>query len=124
MARRPFHRTDRLGPEMKEVLAQVLHREAREPLVARVVVTDVEVTRDLSVARVFYDAPADLDAGAVQEALDRAAGFLRRRVGQEIRVRAVPELRFAADTSIERGRRVEAILDDLSKGRPGSGEQG
>lgn len=110
--RRPYKRTDRLSSAVREVLANVLQREPREEALQDVVITAVEVTRDLSVARVWYYALRG-DPAAVAGALERAKGFLRMRLGQEVRMRIVPELRFQVDESIERGRRVEAILRDL-----------
>lgn len=109
---RPYKRTDRIGKQVQEVLAIALQRETREDCLRNVVVTGVDVTRDLSLARVYYylmgGNPAEVNA-----ALDRAQGFLRTRVGQEIRMRQTPELRFLFDESIERGRRVEAILSEI-----------
>ena len=110
--RRPFHRTDRLNSQLKEVLAVALQRETREELLRSLVLTDVTVTRDLSVARVYYY-PMQGDPDAVAQALSRATGFLRRRVGKEIRARQVPELRFILDASIDHGRRIEQVLSEL-----------
>ncbi len=111
--RRPFKRTDRLNRQIRDVLAVALLRGSREELLRSVIVTDVEVTRDLSVARVFYYTMGDVSAADVAAALRRANGFLRCRVGEQVRARQVPELRFVFDESIERARRVEAILHDL-----------
>lgn len=113
MARRPFKRTDRLNRQVKEVLAVALSRETREDLLRDVVVTAVEVTRDLSLARVFYYLMDEAQQPQIEEALVRASGFLRSRVGQEVRMRVTPELRFVYDHSVEHGRRVEAILAEL-----------
>ena len=68
---------------MKQVLAIAIQREAREDVLHNVVVTDVEVTPDLSLARVFYYAMGG-EPEAIDAALHRAAPFLRRRVGEEI----------------------------------------
>lgn len=122
MARRAFHRTDRLNRQVKEALALALLQGTREELLREVVVTDVEVTRDLSVARVFYYlADPDLQAD-VEAALGRAAGFLRGRVADSIRARQVPELRFRYDRSVETGRRVEEILAGLHAEPPAEDE--
>ncbi len=70
------------------------------------------MTRDLSVARVYYYVIGD-GTEEVRVAFERASGFLRSRVGQEVRMRQTPELRFHFDNSIDPGRRVEGILADL-----------
>ena len=114
MARRAFHRTDRLNRQVKEALAVALRQGAREELLHDVIVTDVEVTRDLSVARVFYYLAEPSQQPEVEQALKRAGGFLRGRVAEAVRARQVPELRFRYDRSVETGRRVEEILAGLN----------
>ncbi len=110
--RRPFNRTDRLGSQIKEVLAVALLRDTREEILHRIVVTDVEVTRDLSLARVYYQV-MNGDPEEVKDALERASGFLRSRVGKQVRARHTPELRFYHDDTLEKGLRVEKILSSL-----------
>lgn len=118
MARRAFHRTDRLNRQVKEALAVALRQGAREERLRDIIVTDVEVTRDLSVARVFYYLADPSGQADVERALARAAGFLRGRVAESIRARQVPELRFRYDRSVETGRRVEEILAGLQPAAP------
>ena len=118
MARhRPFHRTDRLNRQVQQILAVAVQQETREEILRDVMITAVEVTRDLSVARVHYfplaGEPDEAARKALEEAFGRAAGFLRSLVGRELRMRHVPELRFRLDTGITHGRRIEEILDDL-----------
>lgn len=110
--KRPFRRTDRLSRQIQQVLAVAVQRETREDALHGVVVTGVDVTKDLSLARVYYYLMTG-DPDAVAKALERARGFLRRRVGEQIRARATPELRFIVDASIEHGRRIEEILSGL-----------
>ena len=115
--RRSFHRTERLNRQIQQVLAVSLQMETREAVLQQVIVTAVEVTRDLSLARVHYfpmaGEPSPSDSAELEKAFERARGFLRTRLGQELRLRHVPELRFALDTGITSGRRVEEILQEL-----------
>jgi len=113
VARRGFARTDRLSKQIVQVVAVALQRETREELLYDVVVTGCDVTRDLSYATVHYYLPEHADRDAVSKALGRAAGFLRSRVGQQIRARNTPELRFSYDQSVAHGRRIEEILADI-----------
>jgi ribosome-binding factor A len=80
-------------------------------------VTDVEVTDDLSMARVFVSV---LEGGPSRaealSALERAAGYVRRALAPRLGLREVPELRFVLDGSIERGARVEELLRRLQQG--------
>ncbi|MFO0748851.1 MAG: 30S ribosome-binding factor RbfA [Myxococcota bacterium] len=116
--KRPFHRTDRLNSQIREVLATTLVREAREDILREVVITDVAVTSDISVARVYWHGLpgiAEADPEAVQAAFDRAAGYFRKKVGEVIRARQTPELRFIYDKALDRGRRVDDILVKLAR---------
>jgi len=106
---RPYHRTDRLNRQLAEVLAKAVQRETREEVLRLAIITGVEVTRDLSVARVYYQTMGG-DLAETAAAFERAAGFLRCRVGDQIRMRQTPELRFKYDESIDHGLRVETLL--------------
>ena len=115
--RRTFHRTDRLNRQIQQVLAVALQMETREEALRQVIITAVEVTRDLSLARVHYfpmaGQPDNGEMETLEGAFERARGFLRTRLGQELRLRHTPDLRFHLDTGITSGRRVEEILHDL-----------
>jgi len=103
------------------VLATTILREARDEILRDVVITDVEVTSDLSVARVYWHPLPGVvaaDPEVAQAAFDRAAGFFRRRVGEVIRARQTPELRFLYDDALDRGRRVDDILVKIAAERP------
>ena len=121
MARkRPFLRTDRLASQIREVIATAITRESREPLLHAIVITDVDVTSDLSLARVWWHAlpgPADRDRAAVEAALSRASGFLRSRVAEVIRARKLPDLRFLHDDALDHGRAIEGILHRIAEDR-------
>ena len=110
--RRPFKRTDRLNRELLRALSVAMKNDTREELLHGVSIMDVEVTRDLSLARVYLYVPPD-EQDDVREALDRASGFLRSSVAKRIRMRHAPELRFSFDVSLDRAQRIESILSEL-----------
>ncbi len=110
--RRPFKRTDRLNRELLRALSVAMKSDTREELLHGVSIMDVEVTRDLSLARVYLYVPPD-QQDDVREALDRASGFLRSSVAKKIRMRHAPELRFSFDVSLDRAQRIESILGEL-----------
>ena len=110
--RRPFKRTDRLNRAILRTLATAMGRESREEVLQFVTVSDVEVTRYLSLARVYVQVGEDKRDEAL-EALGRAAGFLRSRVGAELHIRQTPELRFMIDDSIDRAARIASILQEI-----------
>jgi len=111
-------RPERVGHLMQREIADILANKLRDPrLGAMVSVTDVEVTPDLSFARVFVSVlPQDENRDRVLAGLQSAAGFVRRELAPRLGLREVPELRFLLDTSIERGARVEDLLRRLSQG--------
>jgi ribosome-binding factor A len=105
-------RKDRLGNQIREVIAQVLLFEVKDPELTSVSVTDVELTGDLMTAKVFYYGfnLTDSERAARQRALERARGFLRRRIGQEIHARTTPDLVFMYDDSVERASTIEEAI--------------
>jgi len=111
-------RPERVGHLMQHEIADILVNKLRDPrLGAMVSVTDVEVTSDLSFARVFVSVLAQgEDRDRLLAGLQNAAGFVRRELAPRLGLREVPELRFLLDTSIDRGARVDDLLRRLSKG--------
>ncbi len=118
-------RPERVAELMKREIAAILARELQDPRVSTMVsVTDVEVTQDLSFARVFVSV---LETGEQRDrtlaGLQRAAGFVRHQLAPRLGLREVPELRFLHDDSIERGARVDEILRKLERGEPVDDEE-
>jgi ribosome-binding factor A len=103
---------------MRREIADILQRKLRDPrLSAMVSVTDVELTHDLSLARVYVGVLADAEERErVLEALRNAAGFVRHELGTRLDLRELPEIRFEFDTSIERGARVDELLRRIQAG--------
>ena len=111
-------RQERVEELLRREIAQMLMRgELRDPRLApasAVSITGVEVSADLSVARVFIDVLTEaLRLADVLAALHAGSGLIRRKLGDRLKLRRMPELRFEQDNSITRGARVEAILAEL-----------
>lgn len=116
-SKRGFKRSDRVAQQLHEVIASLLLSELDDPRVQQVQLTAVDISPDLSSARVFYvllDQRAP-DARA-QAGLERVEGYIRREIGQRLQLRIVPALTFIYDESIERGRRMDELLSNLDKG--------
>lgn len=106
-------RNERVAEEIRGVLAEAI-REVRDPMVGFVTLTGVDLSPDLRQARIYVSRlgpQADRDAAVT--ALNHAAPFLRHAVATRARLRFTPSLRFVSDDTIERGSRVEAIIQDL-----------
>ena len=110
---REFARHQRLGTQILRTLNELLRFETKDPRVQGVSLTAVDLSRDLSVARVYFSLlNPDDPAEPAQEGLENAAGFLRGKLGTAIKVRHVPELRFFHDDSAEHGARISELIDD------------
>lgn len=110
---REFSRRRRVAEQLKRELSLLIATEVKDPRTAGATVTDVEISRDLAHAKVYvgvYD--PGVEGPAVVAALRRAAGFLRGRLGSELRLRAIPELRFIEDVTEREAHRLERLIDD------------
>lgn len=109
---REFHRSRRVEDAIQRILSEALAGKVRDPRLTGVVVTHVTVTRDLSIARVYYALLSGKAATPEHEAaLRSAAGFLRTLLAQELRARTTPEIRFLPDETLARGRALEDLID-------------
>lgn len=111
-------RPEKVAHLMRREVADILENRLRDPrLGATVTVTDVQVTQDLSFARVYVTVLGDESARErAMETLRHASGFVRRELGGRLDLREVPEIRFEYDGSLDRGRRVEDLLKRLESG--------
>lgn len=109
---REYSRPQRVGDQIQRELAELIREEVKDPGVGMITLSGVDVSRDLAHARVFFTVlggPEQITAS--QDALRRAAGFLRRELGRRMRLRVVPELHFHYDDTQERGARLSALID-------------
>jgi ribosome-binding factor A len=110
---REFGRQLRVASQLRRLLNELLRFEVKDPVLASVQVSEVDVSGDLGVAKVYFSmlVPDD-DPAPVVEAFDRARGFLRGRVGHALNLRRVPELRFIHDMSTKRGFDLAHLIDE------------
>jgi ribosome-binding factor A len=103
---------------IKRETADILENHVRDPRVSGMVsVTDVEVTQDLSFARIFVSVLSpDTETEGVLRALQSAAPFVRRRLAPRLELREMPEIRFVHDDSLVRGARVDELLRRIERG--------
>jgi len=121
---REFARTDRIGPELRRELVEVLRDEVRDPRLKDITIQEVRVARDLSHAKVYFTCfPVD-EGGEAQERLlnGRLAGFLRSALSRRALLRTVPQLHFVHDESVVRGERLSHLIDEAMAGEHGGPE--
>lgn len=108
---REYPRTLRLDAQLRNELAELIHREFADPRLGGVTVSHVRVTRDLREAEVFVSVLGDdVQLAAALRALKGAAPRLRHLLGQRLRLRLLPALRFSADRALREGDRVAALI--------------
>jgi len=119
-------RPDRVADQIRSELATLIAREVHDPGIGFLTLTRVQMTPDLQLARVFYTSIGTSASGGddaarrnTAKALERAAPFLRRRIGQTLRLRRTPTLEFHYDESIAGQDRIERLLNELHAA-PGS----
>ncbi len=114
--RQPSRRPEQVAGTLRQVIADALTREVRDPRVGFVTVTGVLVTNDLSHARVMVSVPGD-DAEKTRalQGLQSAAGFLRSRAARALTTRSVPELHFELDKGVQHAARIEQLLESIRR---------
>lgn len=108
------HRSERLNELFRREITQLLIGSLKDPRIVGASVTGVRVTNDVSIATVFVRSTADLKDAI--EGLEHASGFIRRQLGQNLRLRRVPEFRFVADDTLEHANRIEELLRGTKDG--------
>jgi ribosome-binding factor A len=109
-------RAIRVADQIRMEVADIIARKTRDPRLVSVTVTDVRVTNDLQLARVYVTTRAE--GPSVQEALhglEKAAGFIRTELGRRLNLRYTPDLAFFHDEAGARGDRVLHLLNELNR---------
>lgn len=106
------NRPRRVAELIKRELALLIPRELNDPSVHKITLTGAEVARDLAFVRIYFSLLGSAEeAKKVAKALNRAAGFLRHALSGRLVLRTVPELRFYFDESVERGARIDSLIE-------------
>ncbi|HEX6106702.1 MAG TPA: 30S ribosome-binding factor RbfA [Gemmatimonadales bacterium] len=109
-------RPEQVAESLRQVITDALLREVRDPRVGFVTVTSVQVTGDLSHAKVLVSVPGEeADKARAVEGLRSAAGFLRSRAARVLTTRTVPELHFELDAGLEHAARIEELLQEIRR---------
>lgn len=110
-------RQDKIQALLKEEISQILQREFADPRLGFVTITDVEVSPDISHAKVFVTIYGNEQEKETNLAvLKHAKNYIRQLLGKRIRIRTVPELDFRIDTSIDHGMKITELLEQIKHG--------
>ena len=117
MKQRPSHRPERVAELIRQMVAEFLTGDVRDPRVGFVTVTAVEVSADLGHARGRVSVMgSEEDKAKSLEGLASAARFLRAQVAKELPLRTTPELHFELDRGLEHAQRIDQVLRNLKEG--------
>lgn len=104
-------RIEKLQELIKQEMSKMLLKEIKDPRIGFVTVTDVEMTGDLREAKIYISVMGgEEQVKSSLEGLNSALGFIRREIGQRIRLRFTPEISFALDTSLDYGDHIQKLL--------------
>lgn len=106
---------ERLGNIFVEAISKVLHEEVKDDDIKFVTITAVDISSDLSYAKVYFTNLIDSEREKVTKALNRASGFIRGKLFDIVEIRKMPELTFVYDESIEYGNKIEKIIESINK---------
>ena len=109
-----FKRTDRIAEMMQRKLAQIIQQEVKDPrLPSFITISADTVTRDLGHAKIYFTALND-EAGMADTILNASASYLRSALARTLTLRTVPQLHFIHDKSIEYGRHLSRLIDQVN----------
>ena len=104
---------ERLNNTFVEKISEILHDEIKDKEVKFVTITEVRITNDLSFAKVYFTT-LDEDKKKVENALNKASGFIRSCLCEKVQIRKMPEIHFVYDESIEYGKKIDDIIERIN----------
>ena len=108
------HRIERIAEQLREEVSQILATEVSDPGVGLVTVSRVQVTPDLSLARVYWTILGDAaERKKTAKALERVAGYVRHLLSERLTLRRSPEVKFIFDESVAAQDRIEQIIQEI-----------
>jgi len=112
-----YQRSERVGELLTEVIADVLREDIRDPRITAVTITAAKVTKDLRQARIYFTilGGASENKDAVLAGLKSALGFIRARIGKQLKLRFVPAIEFFYDDSVDEAERIEKLLRQVKQ---------
>jgi ribosome-binding factor A len=105
-----YQRSDRIAELLVELIADLLRREVRDPRLGGVTITGAKVTRDLKLARIFFNVLGGSERELVLAGLRSATGFIRSRVGKQLSLKFIPALEFVYDDAVDQAQRITELL--------------
>jgi ribosome-binding factor A len=116
-------RTERVAEEVKKSVGRIIHDELKDPRIGFVTITKVDLSRDLRFAKIYFSLlGSKKELADTKVGLERSNGFIRKLLGQRMKLRYVPQLMFKLDKSSEYSIRIAEVLEKI-KDKGESNEQ-
>ncbi len=110
---REFHRSRRIEDQIQRIVSEVIRVDVRDPRLNGAIITAVDVSRDLGVAKIYFTSlDPEQSSDELSSAFASALKFIRGRLAQQLTVRSVPELRFHYDDSTDRGEAMDRLIEE------------
>ena len=108
---KPFARSDRVSGQIQKVLSEILLKKIKDPRLENASITDVKMSRDLRIARIYFVASGNKKSmeDAV-EGFKSALGYVKRTLARQLGLRYMPELKFFYDESFDYGSQIDKVL--------------
>lgn len=106
-------KTERIGSNLVKEISYILATEIKDQDIKFVTITDCKVTNDLSFAKVYYTVLEQSRKKETDSALKSASGYIRHLLHDRVDIRHIPELTFVYDESIEYGKKIENIIEEI-----------
>lgn len=111
----PYKRSQRVSHLLREEISDIIMNRLKDPRLGFITVTDVDVTDDLKLARVYVSTLKDEDREPALEALNSARSFVRQELKRRLRMKSIPSVEFRFDESSRYGQKIERLLKDLKE---------
>lgn len=103
---------EKMNNIIQRELSSILQTEVKDPHIGFCTITDVDITNDLSIAKIYVSF-LNKNTKKSMDALERSKGYIRSLLAKRLTIRKCPELQFILDTSLEYGNKIESIIDEL-----------
>lgn len=109
----PGFRIERINREILREISELIRTSIKNETIKEAVLSEVECSRDLSHAKVYFRSLTPENVESVKRSLERSSGLIRSLLGRKMRLRKIPELHFIYDTTEDKASEIEAVLDSL-----------
>jgi ribosome-binding factor A len=111
-----YQRSDRVADLLLEVISELLRKEIHDPRIGALTLTSAKVSKDLRHARIYFNVlGGQEDRDEVLAGLKSAAGYMRSRIGKQLKLRFVPAIEFFYDETQDEAQRIEDLLRQVKK---------